>query len=179
MGYSTSWIATTLSQAEGRQHFGVRPTGQRSDFAEFTLSDAILPNGWYLIVANACDWAERQELRQLSLRGQLVTAYAEEHVMVSGASHWRTGKLVWDVEHNSELSSDHLSETGDLPDGYRVLADELIEKQRIVDDCDYIFDIPVVAAHLLTGYRHDQDGPWTGDQPFEILERCRPWWRFW
>lgn len=178
MGYSTSWIATRLPQAEARSHFSVRPTGQRSDFAEFTFSDAVLPNGWYLIVANRCDWAERQNLSRLSRGGELVTAFVEEHVMVSGASHWRDGKTVWAVEHNSELSADHLAETGTLPDGFREIADELMEKQETVDDCDYIFDIPVMAAKLLTGYRHDEDGPWTENEPFEILDSVRPWWRF-
>ncbi|WP_442511098.1 hypothetical protein SH528x_002763 [Novipirellula sp. SH528] len=143
------------------------------------MSDAVLPNGWYLIVANRCDWAEGQDLHQLSLGGELVTAFVEEHVMVSGASHWRDGKTVWNVEHNSELSSDHLSETGELPHGYREIADDLIEQQKAVDDCDYIFDIPVMAARLLTGYRHDEDGPWTEREPFEMLEPVRPWWRFW
>ena len=127
MGYSTSWIATTLPQHEARLRFDVRPTGRRSDFAEFTMSDAVLPNGWYLIVANRCDWAARQNLHRLSLSGELVTAFVEEHVMVSGASYWRNGETVWEVEHNSELSADHLTETGELPDGYREVADELLE----------------------------------------------------
>lgn len=179
MGYSTSWIATTLPRDDARSHFGVRPTGQLSDFAESTLSDALLPNGWYLIVANRCDWAERQNLAQLSACGELVTAFVEEHVMVSGASHWRDGRRVWDVEHNSELSDDHLVVTGSLPGGYQEIADDLIGKQRTIGDCDYIFDIPVLTAKLLTDYRHDEDGPWTEEEPFTILEPVRPWWRFW
>ncbi|WP_372898865.1 hypothetical protein [Stieleria sp.] len=179
MGYSTSWIAVTLPQAEARSRFSVRPTGRRSEFAEFTLSDAVLPNGWYLIVANRCDWAALQDLHRLSTGGELVTAYVEEHVMVSGSSQWRDGGTVWDVEHNSELAADHLAESGVLPDGYRKLADELLEKQKTIDDCDYIFDIPLVAAKLVTGYQHDEDGPWTEGEPFEILESVRPWWRFW
>ena len=179
MGYSTSWIAITLPQNEARSRFNVRPTGQRSEFAEFTLSDAVLPNGWYLIVANRCDWAAGQDLHQLSLGGELVTAFVEEHVMVSGASSWRDGKTIWEVEHNSEIAADHLAESGSLPDGYRDVADELLKRQEIADDCDYIFDIPVMAARMLTGYRHDEDGPWTEGEPFEILESVRPWWRFW
>lgn len=179
MGYSTSWIATTLPLDDARSHFRVRPTGRRSDFAEFTLSDALLPNGWYLIVANRCDWVAQQDLARLSANGELVTAFVEEHVMVSGASHWRDGRTVWDVEHDSQVADDHLTTIGLLPDGYQKMADELIMKQREIGDCDYIFDIPVLTAKLLTDYRHDEDGPWTEGQPFAILEPVRPWWRFW
>ena len=179
MGYSTSWIATTLPRNDARSYFRVRPTGQRSDFAEFTLSDALLPNGWYLIVANRCDWAQQQDLVRLSTGGELVTAFVEEHVMVSGASHWRGGNTVWDLEHDSQIADDHFTATGSLPDGYQEIADELFEKQRSIGDCDYVFDIPVLTAELLTDYRHDEDGPWTEGEPFAILETVRPWWRFW
>lgn len=179
MGYSTSWIATTLTRDDARDHFQVRPTGQRSEFAEFTLSDALLPGGWYLIVANNCDWAEGQDLAKISSHGELVTAYVEEHVMVSGASHWRSGEVIWTVEHDSQISDDHLIANGSLPTGYQQIADELLEEQRNNGDCDYLFDIPVRTAQLLTDYRHDEDGPWSEEEPFEILEPIKPWWRFW
>lgn len=65
---------------DARSRFSVRPTGQRSEFADFTLSDAVLPNGWYLIVANR--WAERQGI---SMTAEVLMAFVEEHVMVSGA----------------------------------------------------------------------------------------------
>ncbi|MFO0943465.1 MAG: hypothetical protein U0930_22245 [Pirellulales bacterium] len=182
MGFSQSWIAIALPRTEARALFKVRPTGQRSEFAELTLSDAILPNGGYLIVANECDWAERQNLQQLSREGELVAASVEEHVMVSWASCWRDGNLVWRIAHDSQISEEHLEVTGELPTGYREIADELLEKQKTLGDCDYLFDIPVMAAKLTTDYRHDEDGPWSEDEPFEILEKIepvRPWWRFW
>ena len=40
-------------------------------------------------------------------------------------------------------------------------------------DVDYIFDIPVVTAESLTGYRHDKTIPELGEKPFEVLNRNR------
>lgn len=180
MGYSTSWLASTIERTKFRARFNLRATNEFCDFADFSLSDAILPNGWYLIVANRSDWIEQLDMPALSAEDEVLVAHAEEHVMVSGASLWSGGNEIWCVEHDSQIAQDHLSARGALPSNFAAIEWDMRDRQRDVDDCDYIFDVPVLLAKSICGYRYDEDGPWAEDEePFERLELARKWWRFW
>jgi hypothetical protein len=179
MGYSTSWIATKLPGEEVRALLRLEPTGEKTDFAELTLCDTTLPGGWYLLVANSCDFAERQSLSRLSQNCDLIVCSVEEHVMFSMASGWRNGEQIWWIEHDSEQGDEHLATFGDLPSRFTEIRDRLTHEQSEKGDADYIFDIPVEVACALTGYRHDVYGDAPDDQPFEVLRETKPWWAFW
>jgi hypothetical protein len=47
------------------------------------------------------------------------------------------------------------------------------------EDVDHISDIPIELARELTGFRHDQELPGGGDEPFEALETVKKKWWSW
>jgi len=158
-----------------QNEFGLHSTGNREEVPESDITAVITPSGWYLIVANRSGHPLAQDinLKRASSAAEVVTCDVEEHVMVSSASGWKNGKMVWSVTHDSRADQEHLSVQGEPPSIYGEIRDQLKAKQLDAGgrdaDTDYLFDIPVELAERLTGFRHDKRMPELGNQPFEVL----------
>jgi hypothetical protein len=147
-----------------RDALRLRSTGKRGTFPKFSLSGAGLPTGWYLI----CHWRHEftdAELQKLSVGGEVVACFVEEHVMVSRAAGWKDGRELWSVTHDAEKDLSHLDVRGTPPPQFARIRDELTAKQT-PDTCDNIFDIPVSLAADIAGFRYDEHL----DVDFEVLE---------
>ncbi len=183
MGFSLSWLAIRGKDvATVRSELGVRGTGRHEEVPESPLLGADLPTGWYLVLANRCDLEETQPLAELSSGGEVVTCFVEEHVMYSRASGWKDGRRVWSITHDLQRGYGHLETDGDLPPVFAPIRDRLTAEQLGQDHADYIFDVPVEVAQVLTGFRHDEDIPGGPDEPYERLEkrgREKKWWEVW
>jgi hypothetical protein len=179
MGYSLSWLAVKGLPAEAvLNKLGLRPTGEREEIPESELTGVVMPTGWYLIVDNrrtSNAGVPDDVLQDLSASGgEMVTCFVEEHVMVSIATGWSGGKKTWSIEHDCNKKRHHLEVQGEPPPGFAAIRDELVGKQTTIDDCDYIFDIPVETAKSVTGFRYDEDVPGLTGEVFQVLAEVAP-----
>jgi len=175
MGYSLSWAAVKNGEPESvHACLGVRPTGVFEEIAESAVNGALLPSGWYLVLFNRKELGDAT-LKQLSLLGEVVHCFVEDHVMFSSASGWSHGRLVWSVVHNCEKGRYHLETKGVVPASLKTIHERLRTAQYTEggeeSDVDYIYDVPAELAKDLTGFRHDQDATGMAEKPFEVLEK--------
>jgi len=171
MGFSLSWIAVKGKPTKAVcDEFGFRPSGEREEIPEADLSAAEMPSGWYLIVSNHSERIGTDAaLQRLSSSGcEIVTCFVEEHVMVSKATGWKDGQMIWSVTHDAQKGQQHLEVKGEPPPEFAAIRDGLLAK-KTPDTCDYIFDIPVEIARSVTSYRYDQDVPGLSGKAFEVL----------
>ena len=114
-------------------------------------------------------------LEKLSADCEVVAATVEEHVMVSSAECWRSGRRLWSVAHDSQSSADHLVESGSPPASFQAIKDRLFAAQskEKADDpmrVDHLFDAPLELAESLTGFKHDKEV----EAKFEVLKKKAP-----
>jgi hypothetical protein len=176
MGFSLSWLAVRGKDPRVLlQQLGLRGTGELEEIPESEIVGAQLPGGWYVVV-NDHDvrFVDDAVLERISVGCEAVTCFVEEHVMCSAATRWNDGKEVWAVIHNAQERLDHLIEEGAPPSELAAIRDELRAKKA--DGVDFIFDVPVELAGVLTGFRHDRVFPGASeeDQPFEVLMATKP-----
>lgn len=185
MGYALSWAAVRDGNPQTVwAALGLRSTGKREAVAESKIVGVQLPTGWYLVLFDRRD-VEDRVLARLSLSGEVVSCFVEDHVMVSWASGWRRGKKIWSVIHGCEKGHFHLETKGEPPDELKGIAERLIAEQRADGgekaDVDHLYDVPAELAKQLTGFRHDQDAQGWSRDPFEILQQptIRRWGYVW
>ena len=176
MGFSLSWLAVKGKSPETiHAELGLKPKpgARREARPEADWTAVAMPNGWYLIVANHSESvAPDAVLQRLSTGGELVTCFVEEHVMVSKATGWRDGQMLWSVTHLAPKDLRHLEVQGTPPPEFAAIRDRLSAKRT--SDCDYIFDIPVETARSVAGYRYDQDIAGLSGEVFEVLVEVAP-----
>lgn len=190
MGSSLSWVAVQGRQPEVvLAQFGLRATGRYQEAPEAPTVGVKLSGGWYIVVANRCDFpfVHRRALRRLALASEVVMCTVEEHVMYSAAIGWADGREVWSVDHDARQGIRHLDACGALPPAFAEIRDRLEADQEAHGGdqprVDFVFDVPVTLAERLTGFRHDRVLMALGKAPFEVLEplppRVKRWWHFW
>lgn len=176
MGYAQSWLAVRGKPREViLDALKLQPTGEREEVVESALVGAVLPGGWYAVIANRSGHELTREgvLTRLSQGAELVRVDVEEHVMVSLVEGWRDGVRHWSVLHDGQGGLDHLETCGTPPESFKAVRDMLLDRQRGAGgaeaDVDFLFDVPVELARTIAGYRHDEDIPGGGAMPFEVL----------
>jgi hypothetical protein len=195
MGYSLSWLACKDKAPEAVQHqLGCIGTGEFGEYGDFGLVGGVLPNGWYLLIANRCETALIADavVSEISLGCSAMACSIEEHVMCSHASFWSNGRRIWRVEHRAELGLSDLKIIGEPPPELLRLreaaAAEPATRLRGTLQADYFFDIPLELAKRMVSFKHDEVMPGIDVDHFEIFRlvddgllsrSTRPWWRFW
>ncbi len=79
--------------------------------------------------------------------------------MYSGAALYNNGGKVWSITHSSDDGPLDLKVAGAPPDEIRQIADKLMALQverGAATRTDFLFDAPIEAARLVSGYQHDQ-----------------------
>jgi hypothetical protein len=144
---------------------------------ESDITGAQLPGGWYVIVAQRDyfpQFTNDKVLARLSGLGEVVACYVEEHVMSSGAAHWRAGQRVWSVDHDAGAGILRLKVRGEPPPAFAEIHDRLRSEQETAGGesakVDHMFDVPVELAKSLTGYCHEDE---LGERPFEVLAQTQ------
>ena len=164
MGYSLSWIAVRGKSPESvLAQLKLAPSGRFEETPGAPLSAATLPSGWFIVIANDCNYADRSPLKELSRDAEVVACAVEEHVMASGASCYVDGKEQWCIAHDSERGLNHLDISGDPPQGTRAIR-KRAEAQQKADgadeaEVDYLCEVAIELAAELTGFRHDRSAP--------------------
>lgn len=172
MGFSISWIAVSgTPKADILQILSLVDTAESDEANESPVSGAELPGGWYLLFLNDIvhPFTQAPLLQRLSAGGKVLVCQIEEHVMASAAIMYENSVNIWSVTHESENGIYHLAQDGVLPPSLDKIHAEMKASQDAEGgddaDVDYIFDVPVVLAAAICGYRHDRVALVSGEEP--------------
>ncbi len=102
MGFSVSWVAFNgMPPSEALSAVGLRGTDIVEEVPEAPFQTAALPNGWTVLFAADVMFDQPDRLRELSRHHEIAGCMVEEHAMVSMASRYAHGELLWEVVHDS------------------------------------------------------------------------------
>jgi hypothetical protein len=163
VGYSIGWIAVqTPDHPALFKHTQVRPTNEADEYFESPIAGAAQDGGWFLLVGQGCDHRiiDRRLLASLSARWPCVACSIEEHVMFSSAMLWRGGDEVWSAAHDAQQGIFDLVASGELPSSFDDLQRRTFHEQEAeggqAANVDLVFDVPLLLAKELTGFKHDE-----------------------
>jgi hypothetical protein len=189
VGTSTSWISVAgPSLDELAEELGVVRTAQAPSQRGSAFEAATLEDGWVLFLEKLKRngvVAGPQVLEQLSRRWRVVGCDEESHVMYSASSEWRDGREVWALVHAAENGIEHLEVRGSPPENWMLVRDEHLEQQERAGDenVDYVYEIPLVVAQRVVGYRLETEM----DDQLDFIplikapagSASKPWWKLW
>jgi hypothetical protein len=159
MGWHIWWLAVQGKKPdEVRAALRLIATDDYEEHLEADVLELELESGWYLICFNRIDLLPQieKQIPALSSSAQAVECVIEEGSMMSLANGYADGRLTWQVFHNSQAGVTHLDVQGELPPAYGAIRDGQLARQAARDKrVDYVFDVPVMLAQQLVGYRHD------------------------
>jgi hypothetical protein len=93
--------------------------------------------------------------------------------MASSAELWTGGDRKWWISHEGENGPKGLDFSGNLPDVFKNIKTEMEAKQinngGDQADVDYIFEIPLLVARALVGFKHDEVCPHAIGNEFKIM----------
>ncbi len=95
--------------------------------------------------------------------------------MASSSEYWSEGSQKWRISHEGDDGPKGLDVSGDPPAVFPQIKEEMetkqVEEGGEQAEIDYIFEIPLLVAKSMTGFKHDDD-----DCPdeFEIMSRPSP-----
>ena len=168
MGFKISWIGFNgIDREEVLRRLSFADTGQSVDYPEDGFALCELPNGWLIVVSQDFDYADEPRLAKVSSGATVIGCQIHEGVMYSGAALYNDRHKVWSITHFSDDGPLDLKVAGAPPDEIRQISAKLMAEQverGAATRTDFLFDAPIQAARLVTGYQHDQ---WK----FEVLER--------
>jgi hypothetical protein len=167
MGLSCSWIAVEGAAKEAvLETLGMVATGDNPGDPSGPFSCADPHLGWTIFYVDRFEEHDVDRLSALSALGRTIGVAVEEHVMCSTAHGYQDGALQWSIVHDCDQGPRHLEATGALPDIFTPVRDRLVREQEDEGgdeaEVDLIFDIPVVVAQQICGFRVDE---LSDDQP--------------
>jgi hypothetical protein len=159
MGMAFSWLSTaSLSPAEVLAALNLEDTGGAAGAGECEIAGAALPQGGYVVVANAF-WhsvIHPAKLASLSLKATVVGCAESENVNASTAFLWRDGERIWQLTHLLDEGAEHLEIEGDTPTETAALLGQAIARHR-AEGYDAVYGVPAAVAKLRTGFRYGED----------------------
>lgn len=177
MGYSISWCAVRETEAAAfLAELGLSATGKTEEIPESDRCSGRLDTGWRLVWFNDYDPREISDskLATLSVKRELLLCRVEEHCMASSAEYWARGSRAWWIGHEGENGPKGLEVEGLPPAGFPGIRAEMERQQRDAGgdaaDVDYIFEIPLMVAREIAGFKHDEGEEHVIDGRYEVLE---------
>jgi hypothetical protein len=140
-------------------------TGVEDEVNEAPLSAAETEQGWTIIWSNDIMFGgDEPKFSRLSKFAPIIVCFIEEHTMFSLAMLFREGETKWSISHQGDGEDVFdLNKAGELPPFATEIEAELTNMQMKVGgrnaDVDYVFDIPLMIAKRLTGFKHGENGP--------------------
>jgi hypothetical protein len=185
VGFNMSWIfVDQIDLNELYAALDVKSTGEAADPYDLGTSRVPLAglrpkDGWcaifghYSFVLDITIGTDPPRLTRLPAKSRAVSCVVLEHAMISYASLWQDGRHIWEVRHQpSKEQLEHLEFWGDLSPEFIGIWGAALQKQRESDarrkptewgvmdlahlPVDYLFDVPLDAAAVITEFRHDR-----------------------
>ena len=95
--------------------------------------------------------------------------------MASSSELWSNGSRKWWISHEGIDGPKGLDFSGDPPPNFQQIKTEMESKQEkeggTEADVDYIFEIPLLVAKAVTGFKHDDVCPHVIKDEFKIMTR--------
>ncbi len=181
MGFAISWYAVPEPHADQFfKRLDLTPTGETEEIPESLICTAQLDTGWNLLCYNeyGCPFLQEEDLTHLSADHKILYCLVEEHVMASSAELWSVGKRQWSISHEGEDGPKGLEVDGEVPDTLAAIRQQMEQQQQAEGgdeaDVDYIFEIPLLVAKSMVGYKHDEDCPHLVGGTFTVMSRSAP-----
>jgi len=143
----------------------MQDTGVKDEANEAPFSAAETKEEWTIVWSNDIMFGgEEPKFEKLSKITPIIVCFVEEHTMFSLAMLFRDGQAEWSISHQGDGEDVYdLQKAGRLPSFAAEIEMELIAKQKTEGgrsaQVDYIFDIPLLIAKRLCGFKHDELGP--------------------
>lgn len=155
MGFRICWMATQAPRELVLDTLHATETGQASDFPDFDHCLVDLRNGWTIVWAEDETFFSPKKCEALSRSFPLIGVHVNETVMHSSIVSCENGQTAWAVWHEGDEVADHLDASGNPPESFARIAADARAQQASGDDVDYLFDVPLMLASELCGFRHD------------------------
>ncbi|GAA0546851.1 hypothetical protein FHS83_000802 [Rhizomicrobium palustre] len=162
MGFSIAWVAVQGKPKEDvlawAQH---TDTGEPDESNDAPASGSSLPNNWYVVFLNDIEHplATDAALTSLSQNCFVIACHVEEHVMFSSAKAFRNGHEEWAITHDAQAGIYDIQPKGSPPAAFTAIFAQAKEQQDSEGgaqaDVDHIFDVPLLTAQSVCGYKHD------------------------
>jgi hypothetical protein len=210
MGTSTQWLAVEGATIDDvARHMGL-VTVEAARAPQDAWEAFTVPKTGWVVFMQAMQHSglvyEPAVLTDLSRRFRVVACDEEDHVMYSAACEWQDGRERWAVVHDWQEGAKHLEIRGEPPDGWQAVRDDILAQQAKADaqkeDVDLVYDIPLVIAQKIVGYRllADENGdigklvtlasatstsapiaskPLASKQAASNPVARKPWWKLW
>jgi hypothetical protein len=176
VGFNMSWIFVDgIDQDALHEALDLAPTGETPDqddlgTSRVPLAGVTVKSGWcavfakYALVMDLTTGTNPPRLMRLPAKSRAVMCVVLEHATISYASFWQGGRHTWEIRHDPRKGDEHLEASGDLPPEFAGFCDVAMDKQRAHKErrkpgewrVDHVFDVPLVTAATITGYRHDR-----------------------
>ena len=180
MGYVVSWCAVREEQAaEMLADLGFAATGRKSSDRGADAVTLPLPSGWRLFwfLKYARAPLDARRLRDFSKSRDILVCHIEEHVMESIAEYWSQGRTLWRIRHQGEDGPVGLDVEGSPPESLTRIRMEMEREQRedggADAEVDFLFEIPLLVAQDLTGFKHDEEDEDLVGEGYEELDRVK------
>ncbi|MEO0796669.1 MAG: hypothetical protein AAFX93_15985 [Verrucomicrobiota bacterium] len=186
MGFAITWCAVPQSVANDFfEKTGLVPTGLTEEIPESAVSIAHLDTGWSILWVNDfdCSFLKEAQRQKYSENHDLIVCQVEEHAMTSIAERWSKGACQWRIAHEGIDGPSGLETSGALPVDFSTIKVEMEDAQKTAGgdqaDVDYIFEIPLLVAKSIVGFKHDEDCAHLIDNTFQVMERPHRKGGFW
>ena len=155
MGITASWLAVQGQDREVYlERLGLTKVGECSDPLNSEYTCAELPNGWFVVVANARQFELIPALKSVSAKDFVLGGQMVETVNFCQLCGYEGGAQVWSVVHDVDIDLDGVQVAGDPPSAFAELhaqvTKELEEGSR---DVDYMFDLPLELSGAVCGFQ--------------------------
>lgn len=155
MGVVADYLAVRTSEAEALlEQLGVGHSGQTGDWSGAYYAGRAFETGWYVLVIQRRIFDADRDLPALAEGREIVHVYVDDVVMHSTAVLLKDGQVFWRVTSDAD---EGYSEEGEPPAGLAPILAELRRNEAEQDpdepQVDYVFDAPIEAAALVTGFR--------------------------
>jgi hypothetical protein len=178
MGFAISWCAVPEAAADGfLQRIGLVDTGETEEVPDSLIGVARLDTGWRLLWYNKydCPFLGEAQRREHARHHDLLYCLVEEHCMASSSEFWSRGSRTWWMSHEGIDGPKGLDSSGALPDSFQQIKSkmEAAQKQEGGEkaEVDYLFEIPLLVAKSITGFKHDEVCPCVVGNEFKIMKK--------
>ncbi len=178
MGFAISWCAVSEKAADVfLERIGLTETAETEEVPESLIGVAQLDTGWRLLWYNEydCPFLGEPQRREHSRQHDLLYCLVEEHCMASSAELWSQGSRKWWISHEGINGPKGLDFSSELPSNFQQIRSEMEAKQEREGgdeaDVDYLFEIPLLIAKSMTGFKHDEVCPHIVGNEFKVMRK--------